>query len=193
MTETAEKTPALADRIAAAARAEEAPRERAQDLQAALDAAIASGEYGTAERLKAELDEARTDLAFAEATTAALRQWTAALEGQRAADARRIAEARRRDEAQAQIGEAIAAERKALAELDERIDGFWKAVGLCQAAFNAALQCEQAAGAARQRMHEIRVTIGDLEPGGRGPSAPNKASVLMDEYPMLRMIARWRR
>jgi hypothetical protein len=183
----------LPERLAAAEQAEVVPRAAAMRLSAAYTAAMAAADHAEAARLAPLLAHTREELLIAEATTSALRHamQTAAQEETERAQA--AEHARRQEAAQAEIGQAIAAERQALAELGERIDGFWQAVGMCKAAYHAALACEQAAGMARQRQHDIRIEIGETEGGGKGPSAPNRASVLMDEYPMVRAIAHWQR
>jgi hypothetical protein len=102
----------LADRITEAASAETEPRNRVQQLTAALDSAVAAQKYADAETLRDELDEARGTLAFAEATTSALRQAEQATEAQRAADSLRIQLAQAKDAATAVIDSAAIAEKR---------------------------------------------------------------------------------
>jgi hypothetical protein len=185
----------LADRITEAASAETEPRNRVQQLTAALDSAVAAQKYADAETLRDELDEARGTLAFAEATTSALRQAEQATEAQRAADSLRIQLAQAKDAATAVIDSAAIAEKRAMGEIDTALAEMWAAIEEAQRAFRTALAWESKAYQERLRAEHARMSRGDYPPGhlGATPPKPNKASILAEQDVLIRALAAWRR
>jgi chromosome segregation ATPase len=178
----------LADRLAAAEAAAVPLRERVRALEAALSRAVSAGGYGQAAQIQAELDGARQQLAIADAEVRILQGTERAVADQRVRDHDDLERARRRHTAQAEIGHAIQAERQALDDLDDALDQFWALVAATQAKFREAQSCEQRAGAARQRVIDVRVEIGQMQAPGPKAAAPNKTSVLLGENPAVRAI-----
>jgi chromosome segregation ATPase len=183
----------ISDQLRAAEAAAVAPRQAVAKLQASLDAAVAAGDFAAANTLQSQLRTAAEEDAIATAAVDALRGAAVRVEQQAAAARRKIEEARRRETAQAEIGQAIEADRQAVEDLDAALAQFWGHVAAAQARFREALECEQRAGVARQRVVDVRVAIGELEAPGPRAAAPNKASVLIDEVPLVRAVVHWQR
>jgi len=184
---------ALADQLAEAERDAVRPRNRVQELQSALSAAIATAEFSEAERLKGELGEARQVLAVREATVTALRLAAETIERQQADDAQAIDQARQQADAQRMLSDAMAAEKTALQQLQENLSQAWAFIGAAQDAFKAAQKSEEAGLAARRQQAAARALAAG-EPGpGATPPKPNAASVLIEQDPLIRALAAWRR
>ena len=179
----------LATRLADAEQAETAPRQRANALRASLDAAIASGEYGVADKLKGELAEARAVLALAEAGTVALRTASASADADRAEVDRVLADAEAKGEARRVIGAAMDGERRALAEVDSAIEEMRGHLDAARAAWRSAIAWEFKCGAERQRVINARVVLGEIPAPGPTPPRPNRASVLADSDDVVRALA----
>jgi hypothetical protein len=185
----------MPDALAAAVENERAPRERVADLTARLDTALSSQRYDAAAEVQPALDAARADLALAEATTRALREGGQAVEAQRAADAARLQQAQARSEAVTAINTATAAETRAMVQVDQALDEMKTALEAAQAAYRTALAFETRAGQERQCVSDARMLLSDLPPGHPGPTVarPNKASVLVDQEPIVAALVHWRR
>jgi hypothetical protein len=61
-----------------------------------------------------------------------------------------------------------------------------------QRTYRHALQLQDQVGRARAEMIQARVILGEMPAGMKG-TAPNRASVLADTYPVIRELLRWSR
>ena len=191
-TATAPATQTLAARLADAEQAETAPRDRAAALRASLDAAIASGEYGVAEKLKGELAEARAVLALAEAGTIGLRTASASAVADASTVDRQLAAAQAKAESGRVIANAMEGERRGLAEIDTSLGTMREHLAAAASAYRAALAWEHRVGEQRNRIVGARVQAGDVPAPGPVAPRPNKASVLGDRDPLIAQLALWR-
>lgn len=192
-TKTAPATQTLAARLADAEQAETAPRERANALRASLDAAIASGEYGVADKLKGDLAEARALLALAEAGTIGLRTASASADSEAAAVDRQLAEAQAKAEAQRIIGNGLEGVRRAEAERDAALKRMYEHLAAAASERRAGEAWDFRIGEHQARIVAARVTAGDYPAPGPTPCRPNKTSALSDSDPMVAALARWAR
>ncbi len=99
----------------------------------------------------------------------------------------------RQAQAQQILGDALAAEKRALGQIDEHLAEFWAFVGAARDAFAATEQWEGKILAERQRQIDARIVAGEIESPGPRPVAPNRTSVLAGENAVVRAIAGWRR
>lgn len=138
----------LTDQLAAAQAAAQAPRQRVDRLAAELSEAIAAEQFERASTLKTELESARGELVVADAAVVALRAGAAAAEQERSAIERKIQVAQQRAQAERDIGVAIAAEQRGLAELGTAIERMYELLAEAQAELRRAIAAEFATGTA---------------------------------------------
>lgn len=182
--------PTLAERLAEAERAAEAPARRVAELDLALRAALERSDYSSAETLKNELADARTEHGIAAAAVSGLRGAIAEVDRQKAEDSRVIQAQRQADAARRLLADARRLEREALDELDSEIALTWAGVAAVRRAYLHCLELEQSAGHARAEQIQARVALGEVEPGMRAVT-PNKASVLQDQFAVIREVLKW--
>jgi hypothetical protein len=184
----------LPEQLAAAEAAAAAPRERVAALSQHLQAAIKAEQFDQAAILRAELHDARAELVVAEAAVHALREGAAAADREHDEIDRQIQIAGQRARAGQDLARAQDAERHGLAELDSAIDRMFDLLAQAQAELRAALGAEHSVGAARQRAAVARDAASEA-PTGLLPKiiAPNKASLLAEQDPLVSVLARWSR
>jgi hypothetical protein len=184
--------PSVPERLAQAQDAEDRPRSRVGELQAAFDEALAAKRYGEdTVRLQNELHEARIALVEAEAVTRSIREGIAAAERAQAAERKAVDDARRHEEAQRVIGDAIAGEKRARDGIEECLAEMRASLDAACDAWRRAQAWEGKVRAEQQRVLNSRADLGEIPPGQRAPGA-NRASVLADHDPLVRELTRWR-
>lgn len=184
--------PSLAERLAEAQRTAEPALRRVAELEQAKAGALAREDGAALERIKDELAEAREAAAIARAGVTALQTAISEVERQVAEDSR---------VAQEQQQRAAARDRYAVAQhtaqvLSEELDADMAAViaGLeaVQRDYRHALQLQSRIGQARAEMIQAQVILGEA-PAGMRATAPNRATVLADTYPVIRELLKWSR
>lgn len=181
----------LAERLAAAEAAEEAPRQEAMGLSARHTAAVAAGDYAEAARLQPLLNNAREQLAIAEGTTRGLREGLALTQEQQAAAERAVRQAQAQAEARSIIEDAMAAEKRAMEAIDETLAQLWIDTAALQDRYRHALALEDVVWQERERAYRAHVTLGERPDGMRIPK-PNHATVLTDNNPVVRELVKWK-
>jgi hypothetical protein len=182
----------LAGRLTEARRAAEGPAQRVAELEASLEAALATQDYAAAQGVKDQLAEARQEHAIAAAAVTGLETAIAEVERQTAEDARAIQRQQIRDTATRQLAEARRMEEEAAGELDIEIAAVWAGLEAVQRTYRRALQLEAVASDARVQAHRARVTLGEIEDGGR-IAGVNKASALGEYTPVIKAVMSWAR
>ena len=182
----------LAGRLAAAQREEAGPRKQVMALQAAYDSAAAA-DHAEAGRIEPLLAGAHQELLIAEATVTALRTAQETISREEAAKASAAQKTERVAQAQEVIGDAIAAENRALDQIQKSLAQFWACIGAAQDAFREAQAWEDKAGHERRRAIDARVMAGEMEAGPHYVSKPNAASVLQERDQLVRALMQWRR
>jgi hypothetical protein len=180
----------LAGRLAAARAAVTSPRRRVAGLEAELAAAVEKADYDAAAEIQKRLPAAREELALAEVDLRVLTEAQVALDAAADAERRSLAEAQQRDAARRRLAEMQRLEAETLAELDAKIENFWAALRAAKAVLAEAKSLQWQVGQARAEGHLARVQLGEVEPG-RGPDAPNKASVLVEYHAVARAVDSW--
>lgn len=181
----------LAERIAEAEQAEEAPRQEAMSLSALHTAAVAAGNYAEAARLQPLLNTARERLVIAEGTTRGLRDGQAVADAARAEEQRAIQQAHARDEARGIIEDAMAAERQAMAAIEESLAQLWATISAARDCYRQALALETKVWQERERAYRAHVTLGE-RPAGMRIVKPNHATVVADRDPLVRELSEWK-
>lgn len=184
--------PTLAERLAEAQRAAEGPAQRVAGLEQAMKDALAREDYAAAEGIKNELGDARMEHGIAAAAVSGLQTAIVEAERRQAEDTRIVQEAAAKTEARRVIGDAMAAERRALEGIDAALERFWGRLAEAKAEFLEAEAWQAKAGQERARAHQAHVTLGE-RPNGLQITAPNKASVLRDEHQVVRALMQWAR
>jgi len=180
----------LSERIAEAQRAEVRPRNRVAELQGQFDQALAGKKYAEADRLQEELQAAREALVMAEALTRGLREGQALADAQRAEEQRAIQQAHAQDEARHIVEDAMEAERQAMDAIEESLAQLWATIGAAQDCYRQALALETRVWQERQRAYRAHVALGE-RPDGMRIVGPNHATVLTDNDPVVRELAKW--
>jgi hypothetical protein len=181
----------LAERVAEAQRAEVRPRNRVAELQGQFTQAVAARKYADADRLQEELQGAREALVMAEALTRGLREGQALADAQRAEEQQSIQRQRDEDEARRVVREAMAAESAAMDAIEESLAQLWATIGAAQDRYRQALALEDSVWQERQRAYLAQVALGE-RPDGIRIVKPNPATVLTDNDPVVRELARWK-
>lgn len=186
-----EAQPSPDSRLAASQAAEVRPRSRVAELQAAFDDALAAKRYGDADRLQGELHEARVALAEAEGITRGIREGLAAADRQRTAERQALEDAQREAEGRRIIGDAMAAEKRAVDGIEEALAEMRACLGAARQAFATAQSWQAKSGQERQRILQARMMLGEVQPGGILPQGANRASVIGERDPLVRELLRW--
>jgi hypothetical protein len=180
----------LAERIAAAGAAVTEPRRRVSELEADLAAAVERSDYAAAAKAQERLPAAREELALAEVDLRVLSEAQARLDAAAAAEQRVIQEAQARDEARRVVEDAMASEKRALDGIEEALAQMRAAIGAAKDAFRQAQAWEAKAYQERARAHQAHVTLGE-RPNGMRITAPNRASVLLEQDKTVRALMQW--
>lgn len=180
----------LAERLAVAEAAEQAPRQEAMGLSARHTAAVAAGDYAEAARLQPLMNAAREQLAIAEGTTRGLREGLALTQEQQAAAQRAEQQAQAEAEARRVVEDAMAAESRAMDAIEESLAQLWATIGAAQDCYRQALALETKVWQERERAYRAHVTLGE-RPDGMRIVKPNHATVLTDNNPVVRELAKW--
>jgi hypothetical protein len=183
----------LGRRLADAEGAEREPRAQVVALQADLAAAVEARDFIRADALKDELLEARAVLGECEATTMALRTAAAAVERERVDADRLVQEGRQRVQAHSLLESAAAADHQALGSIDAALGEMRGHLAAAQASYRAALAAQDAGLQARHQVLQARVALGEVPAPGGVVIGPNTATVLADNDPLVRELARWKR
>jgi hypothetical protein len=182
----------LAGRLAAAERAQVAPRKKAAELSAALTAAVGAHDYAAADQLQPQLQQAREELALAEVEARIVAEVAAAAEAERQAEREAIARARDVDVARGDRDRAMAerqAAQEASAALRAQIPA---AIAAVQKLLADALAADQRAAIAEASAVAAKVRTGECPPGtGSHLFEPTKA--LLDRDETIRRVREWTR
>jgi hypothetical protein len=180
----------LADRLAAAQAAMEAPRQRVSELEAALAAAEEAKDYAAAARIQEELPAPREALALAEAEVRIIGEAQAAVNAVADAERQRIAKAREREEAERALALARDAEQRAAGQENAAESVFWGHLAAARGAFQRMGAAGADRTAAMQQQVQIRVLLGEVPaPGPRVPWA-GRASALKESSALVRELLR---
>jgi hypothetical protein len=128
---------------------------------------VAAGNYAEAARLQPLLNTARERLVIAEGTTRGLRDGQAVADAARAEEQRAIQQAHARDEARGIIEDAMAAERQAMAAIEESLAQLWATISAARDCYRQALALETKVWQERERAYRAHVTLGERPAGMR--------------------------
>jgi hypothetical protein len=128
---------------------------------------------------------------MAEALTRGLREGQALAGAQRAEEQRAIQEAHAQDEARRTAKDAMDAERQAMDAIEASLAQLWATIGAAQDCYREALALETRVRQERERAYRAHVALGE-RPDGMRISGPNHATVLVDNDPVVRELARWK-
>jgi chromosome segregation ATPase len=190
---TTTEAPTLAGRIATADTDAAEFRQRAGQLEDALNRAVAVGDYAQAEALQAQLRAVHEQMTAADATLAALRAGQAAAAQRDAAVTQAIAEARQHEQAENDLAAARADQARGRAQVAEAIDSMWAAIAAAQRALQTARSFEEAVNGAGVRQIDARRRLGEFgnDPGPT-PARMNTTTVLADRHRLISELASWR-
>jgi hypothetical protein len=184
----------LAGQLRAAETAAVAPQQEVGRLRTALDAAVAEGDFVTADKLQKQLRAAAEQAAIATAAVDALRGAAVRAEQQAADAGRMVEEARQRAGAERVITDANAAEQRAKASLRAAINEMYQHLAAAKRAYLAALPWEGKITAERYRVIQANHALGVYPAGHPGPtpSRANDASRLAETDPLVRALLAWK-
>jgi hypothetical protein len=184
----------LSEQLAAADRAAAPLTQRVATLEAELRAAIDTGDFARAHQLQAELAAVRDDQVVALAAVSALREGAAAVARAHAEDQQRLADAQQRARAVDDLAEATAAAQRGMAAINASIERMFELLREAKAELFGAIATEYSVGQARQAANLARDAASE-RPTGMVPraSAPNRASALAEQDPLVSQLARWSR
>jgi hypothetical protein len=184
----------LAGKLAAAQAAVAAPQRRVSELEAALAAAVEAPDFAAAARIQEELPAARERLALAEVEVRVIGEAQAAVNAAADAERRRVAEAQQREELQRVLEAALAAEQQALGQIDAALGVMRGHLAAAKGALQRAGSHEGTVLEARRRAIEARRALGEFPPGHPGPQAAGAGRVqsVIGGDPLIAELARWR-
>lgn len=185
-------TTTLAGELAQADKDKAGPRQQVDALQARLTAAVGSGQFDEAARIKIELESAREAAAITDARASALRSAAAQLERDRTATDRKLTEAREREAAERAVLAAQTDAAEAAGRQNGELAAMRKSLDEARQHLRAAHAHQGDVTAARVREVAARRRRGDWPSDHPGPS-PNRASdvtTLIERDPLIRALGR---
>lgn len=182
----------LAERLAEAQTAAEGPAVRVGELETVLKDALDRQDYTTAQGVKNQLAEARTEHAVAAAAVTGLATALAEVERQKAEDGRVVAEQQQRDDARRRLATARRLEAEASSELGQAVEQMWAGIEAVRRTFDLGRSLESQVWQARNEQVQARVVLGEL-PAGSTAVKPNAMSALIEYHPGLQEILKCHR